>query len=220
VIALVAGLAAAAPFTAQAATLVRSVNWSGYVITGATYGDARASWIQPGVSCPSQQFQAATFWAGMGGVGSGNLEQIGTEADCVGGQPVYSTWYEMLPNPSQRIGLAVAPGDHVNAEVAFANGTYTLSLTTSSGGSFSKSFTTAGDNSSAEFIAEAPSTCSASGCTVDPLANFGSVSFSGATATPAQAPVLKVQLVSQKGTPQAIATGFHNGSFSVVWIRS
>jgi hypothetical protein len=216
----VAGLAAAAPFTAQAATLVRSANWSGYVITGSAYNDVKASWIQPSVSCSSQQFQAAAFWVGMGGVGSGNLEQIGTEADCSGGQPVYSTWLEMLPKPIQRIGLPVAPGDRVTAEVAFAGGAYTLSLTTTSGGSFSKTFHTSGDNSSAEFIAEAPSTCDSSGCTVDPLANFGTVSFSGATAAPAQSPALKVQLVTQKGTPQAVPTGFHNGSFSVVWLRS
>jgi hypothetical protein len=212
--------AAAAPLAAQAATTALSLNWAGYVVTGSTYADAQASWTQPSVSCSGTQFRAAAFWVGMGGVNAGSIEQVGTEADCSGGQPVYSTWLEMYPNPVQRLSLAVNPGDRVFADVSFANGTYTLTLSTTSGGSYSASFSTAGDNTSAEFIAEAPSTCSAGTCTPEPLANFGKVSFSGATATPAQNPNLRVQMVTQKGTPEAMPTGFRNGQFSVVWIHA
>jgi hypothetical protein len=212
--------AAAAPLAAQAASTAQSLNWAGYVVTGGSYSDVKASWTQPSVSCTTAQFQAASFWVGMGGVNSGSIEQIGTEADCAGGSALYSSWLEMYPNPIQRIGLAVEPGDTVSAEVSFASGTYTLSLSTSSGGSYSKSFATAGDSSSAEFIVEAPSSCTAAGCTPEPLANFGTVSFSGATATPAQAPGLRIQMVTAKGTPEAMPTGFHSARFSVVWIHS
>jgi hypothetical protein len=214
--------AAAAPLAAEASTTVASLNWAGYVITGSTYGDVQANWTQPSVSCSSSRFEASAYWVGMGGVNAPELEQIGTEADCSGGQPVYSTWFEMFPSPVQRLSLPVQPGDRVSADVAFKNGEYTLSLTTTSGGSFTTSFTTAGDNTSAEFVVEAPATCNPSSgkCTPQPLANFGTVSFDGASATPADAPTFKVVMVTKHGTPKAVPSDFIGGQFSVAWLHS
>ncbi len=91
----------------------------------------------------------------------------------------------MYPNPSHTITtVAIHVGDTINASVTYiGNNQYTLSLTNVSV-SPQQSFTTTqtlsgAARSSAEWIAEAPSSWSG----VLPLANYGSMTFSNATAT-------------------------------------
>ena len=83
--------------------------------------------------------------------------------------------------------MAVHPGDHITGKVTVDGTNVTMSLSnTTTGGSFDKTFQMSNpDTSSAEWIAEAPSTCSGdlSSCTPLPLADFGTVQFSGASAT-------------------------------------
>jgi hypothetical protein len=167
-----------------------SSNWSGYAVSGTGFGDVRATWVQPGVTCAAAA-SYSSFWIGLGGFsdGANGLEQIGTEADCRGGAPVYSAWYELIPDAAVPVELDVAPGDTVTAEVSAAGNVVTLTLADRTAGTSFSTPAELGDNldlSSAEWIAEAPSACTGPGttnCQILPLANFGSAGFSSAQAT-------------------------------------
>jgi hypothetical protein len=168
-----------------------SSNWSGYAVTGPTaFSSVTGSWTQPAVTCTRGSAAYSAFWVGLGGFAASSqaLEQIGTEADCTASASArYSAWYELVPAPSVPVSLAVRPGDAMTATVTVAGTSVTMTLANATTGqSFTKTATVASpDVSSAEWIAEAPSSCNASGsrCQTLPLANFGTVSFSGVSAT-------------------------------------
>lgn len=171
-----------------------SSNWSGYVASGSgqSFSDAKGTWVQPAVTCAARATNDSSFWVGIGGASSSSngLEQIGTNADCASGTPKYSAWYELIPAPSVAIPLTISPGDTMNAEVSVNGSQVTLTLAdATTGQSFTKTVTaTSLDTSSAEWIAEAPAQCASNGaslsnCRVLPLANFGAVAFSNASAT-------------------------------------
>lgn len=162
---------------------VVSGNWSGYAVTGGSgsYKSVSASWVQPAVSCGSQTTYSS-FWVGLDGYSNSALEQTGTEADCIGGRATYGAWWEVLPASESSYSVTVAPGDHLTATVTDnGNGTFTMKLVDSTKG-WTKSTTHSGSSgyqdSSAEVIAEAPTV----GGSVAPLANFGTVNFTGSTA--------------------------------------
>ncbi len=165
-----------------------SSNWAGYAVTGSTFTDVKGTWVQPALTCPATGSSYAAFWVGLGGeTGNGGLEQTGTEADCQNGRVSYSSWYETLPDGSVQVPVTVTPGDTVSAEVAADTtaGTATLTLTDVTTGQTFTTTTTPSilDTSSAEWIAEAPSQCLGSRCLQLPLANFGTVQFSGSSTT-------------------------------------
>ena len=83
---------AAASVSAQSAT---SQNWAGYVASGKTFSSVSGSWTTPTVTASSDSNQAySAQWVGLGGAGnSSSLEQIGTSADDVNGQPDYYACY-------------------------------------------------------------------------------------------------------------------------------
>jgi len=169
--------------------LSTSTNWSGYAVqtdlTSPQSGvvtDVKGSWMVTTVT-PTPPFSAySASWIGIDGYSSGTVEQIGTETDWVNGHTVYSAWYEMYPKWSVRIAkVPVKPGDIMTAEVAYTSKkAFVLTLTNVTTG---KSFSTSqksgsAERSSAEWIVEAPW----SGGTL-PLANFGVIPFTGASAT-------------------------------------
>lgn len=168
-----------------------STNWSGYAVTGpATFSSVTGSWTQPAVTCTRGSAGYSAFWVGLGGFAGNSqaLEQIGTEADCdAAGSPHYSVWYELVPSPSVPVSLTVGPGDAITATVSVSGTTVTMTLgDLTTGETFTQSATvSAPDVSSAEWIAEAPSSCNASGgrCQTLPLADFGTVSFAAVSAT-------------------------------------
>jgi hypothetical protein len=129
------------------------------------------------------------FWVGLGGdsTSSSSLEQAGTEADCtVTGAARYSAWYELVPAASVRVSLKVAAGDAISATVAVDGMRVTIRLkNVTTGATYSKTLAMASpDTSPAEWIAEAPSLCTADGrCRQASLTNFGTVKFSNASAT-------------------------------------
>jgi hypothetical protein len=159
-----------------------SLNWSGYASINATFTDVKGSWVQPAATC-SGKSTYSSFWLGLDGYSSGTVEQIGTEADCSKGKPVYYAWWELFPGASREINLfTVTPGTTYTAEVRTDGDNVTLTL--SGGGNSPESLTLglgAASLSSAEWIAEAPSICGKT-CRELPLTNFGSVNFSGALA--------------------------------------
>jgi hypothetical protein len=112
---------------------------------------------------------------------------VGTEADCgSGGAASQFAWYELVPAAPVKLDLAIHAGDHVSANVAVSGSSVTVALDDhTTGASATKTLQMDNpDTSSAEWIAEAPSSCDGSGnCQPLPLANFGNVSFTGASAT-------------------------------------
>lgn len=165
--------------SAAANDTVGSTNWSGYAAHTGQYKSISATWTEPEVRCPATQVQYSSFWVGLDGYTSNSVEQLGTDAGCNGTTPVYATWFEMYPAFPVYFTNPARPGDHFTASVTVRDGAYyTLKIADSNRGwSHTVSITRHGlANSSAEVIAEAPS--SASG--VLPLADFGNVYFSAA----------------------------------------
>jgi hypothetical protein len=194
-ITLAAALTGVSAGSASAATSSQeemSSNWAGYVAGGSSGGTqfstVSGSWVEPTATCGSGQTYSA-FWVGLGGSsqGSGSLEQTGTQADCnADGSANYYAWYELVPSAPVNLSLGIKPGDHISAKVSVSGSNVTVSLSDqTTGQSTTKTLQMSNpDTSSAEWIAEAPSQCDSSGdCTPLPLADFGTVQFSGASAT-------------------------------------
>jgi len=179
--------------------------WSGYAITPTPFYATTAvggSWVQPTVTGPSGA-QVAT-WVGMDGSGSSTVEQVGTWAT-VGsnGQTQYQAWWEFFGDQSTTgVGPAyhaqylsstsfpVHAGDTISGDVVYlsrtsSTSTFLLQITdTPAGGGkveqwSSKETTTyvVPARSSAEWIVENPNNASQS------LANYGTLTFTGAWAT-------------------------------------
>ncbi len=175
----------------RAATV--SGNWAGYVAVGRTrtastrFKRVVGAWTEPRAQCASGHQTYSAFWVGLGGYRSGatKLEQTGSEADCSkSGHASYSTWYELVPNLPVRLNVRVKPGDTLAASVTLGQSGAVIHMRNiSTGRSFAKRIPfEAPDGSSAEWIAEAPSSCGGGGCNTLPLTDFGSMSFTGASA--------------------------------------
>jgi hypothetical protein len=196
-----------------------SSNWSGYAVTGGRYTSVTSTWVQPAVTCNGTTAYSS-FWVGIDGDTSGTVEQTGTEADCNGSTPVYSAWYEMYPKFPVNYSNPVVPGDRFTGTVTTdGNGNFTLTLTNNTRGwtqSVAKRLKSA-KLASAEVIAEAPSSSGG----VLPLANFGTVNFSGSTVNGAtltsSTPGLDPITMQSGSTVKAQPSSMSNGSFSVTW---
>jgi hypothetical protein len=195
--AVVAAAICMAPAASAASTDTNeatSANWSGYVAGGSSgdgsqqFSSVSGSWVEPTVDCTTSDGVAA-FWVGIGGAGEGNgsLEQVGTQAACSNGSSAdHYAWYELVPAAPVRLDVAISPGDHVAARVSVSGTAVAVTLTDqTTGASTTKNLQMdSPDVSSAEWIAEAPSSCDQSGnCTPLSLANFANVSFTNASAT-------------------------------------
>ena len=208
-------------------TQVQSGNWSGYADTGSGYSTVTGKWTEPSASCTSTESLAA-FWVGIDGYSSGSVEQDGTLIECYGGTAYYYTWWEMYPtNDIQVVGDTLRPGDSISASVVRSGTSYTLAVTDSSrsGDSFSTKQSCSCANSSAEWIAEAPSGSNG----VYPLSHFSTFNLSSATVktTSASGTISsftddEITMVDSSGRVEA-QPGALNGSgnaFSVTWERS
>lgn len=214
-----------------------SLNWSGYAVTGSDVSDAKGSWKVPAIvgACPSSN-QYSSFWVGIDGYSSSTVEQTGTDSDCQNGSPTYYAWYEFYPKPSFIISsLTITPGDIISADVQYspATGKFTVTIMdTTTGQSFSTSAKVSAQRSSAEWIAEAPS----SGGTVLPLADFGTAYYgldnTGISSTcyatvgsvtgsigSFGSSVQQISMVTSSGAVQAQPSSLSNDgtSFSVQW---
>jgi hypothetical protein len=164
-------------------TDVTSTNWAGYADTGSSFSKVSASWTEPSATCSGTSEQLAAFWVGIDGFSSSSVEQDGTIIECDRGQLFQFTWWEMYPtNAIQVVGETLAAGDKITSTVTRSGTSYTLTVTdaTHTANSFTKTETCSNcANTSAEWIAEAPS----SGSSIVPLANFGSWTASSASVT-------------------------------------
>jgi uncharacterized membrane protein YgcG len=169
-----------------------SGNWSGYVVGGSSstksFSTVSGSWVQPTAKCTTGQSYGA-FWVGLGGAGQTEaLEQAGTEADCTsGGSASYFAWYELVPSAPVKLDLAVHAGDHMSSKVRVDGSSVTVAVSDqTTGQSVTRTLQMSDpDTSSAEWIAEAPSACdqTASNCQPLNLTDFGTVTFTNASAT-------------------------------------
>jgi hypothetical protein len=179
-------------FASNVGTGSVSSNWSGYALqdvnaAGLQFTSVTGTWTVPVTKCTTGSTASAAFWVGLGGSSetATGLEQTGTAADCSNGTARYYAWYEILPAAAIEVPLKVKPGDQITTSVN-VNGTTTLvqikNRTRKT--SFTKALQVATpDLSSAEWVAEAPATCTSTGrCSVLPLANFGNVTFTRAAA--------------------------------------
>ncbi len=200
-----------------------SSNWSGYAATGGSYTGVSGTWSVPQFA-PTSPAGADATWVGIGGVTSHDLIQAGTQETVSGsGQTQYQAWVETLPQASHPVPLTVRPGDVVTVAIsqqgpdqwliAFTNGTtgQTLQVTEHY----------ASTQSSAEWVEEAPSAMRGR---LLPLDDFGTVSFSGASAvkdgqsvTVAEAGGQAITMITRSG--QALAEpsplGADGASFNV-----
>jgi hypothetical protein len=185
--------------TTTAATLTVTVapqessNWSGYADTGATFSAVSATWTVPTVTCSGGATTYSAQWTGIDGDTSSTVEQDGTSADCSGGAASYNAWYEMYGdsavNSGDEVELSnpVSAGDIITASVSVTGSSWTLSLLDDNGTKWSFKTTVSfsgAAQSSAEWVVERPEVCSRT-CSLTTLADFGSVTFSGASATSA-----------------------------------
>ena len=200
-----------------------SLNWAGYAQIGFSYTSVQASWTVPEANCEGGQASESAAWVGLGGVNGPGVEQIGTSSNCDGkGRPTYFAWYELFPQPAQRIG-PVSPGETITASVQSTGGTsYTLTM---NGVSYTGDAGPFADNGSAEWIVEAPATCNPGTCRVLPLTDFGHVSFSGMNSSMFFGPMIQITMLTKPpvgplGQPlpymiKAVPTPFGGGGFTV-----
>jgi hypothetical protein len=222
-----AGPHTTAPTVPLPAGTVTSTNWSGYAAIGsAAYKSVSTSWLQPAVSCSTTPNSYAAFWDGLDGYASSTVEQTGTLAECVGRSAEHYGWYETYPNPMYSFGGAIATGDLLTATVTSISPTqFTLTLSDKPASSRTKPWSvttsqtlkTAAALSSAEVIAEAPS----SNYGVLPLADFGTASFInpavGTTPFSSLTGVTPIEMVSNRGAAEAIPSTLTSGGFTVSW---
>src|SRR4051794_10037288 len=184
-------LAAAMPSAANAQTVkaveaTTSSNWAGYVADGTSFSSVSGSWVVPTAKSDIEGYSAT--WVGFGGADSSSsgLEQVGTESDYVDGEATYSPCYELVPKAPGTLKLRVHPGDHVRAKVTISGTRVIVTMSdVTTGKTVTKTLPMSDpDTSSAEWIAEAPSGETRNGgFEVLPLADFGKVAFTGASAT-------------------------------------
>lgn len=247
---MTAGLALSGAASAQTPTVVHGVrdhshlrngtstNWSGYAVetnlktpTSGAVSDVSGSWVVPTVTCPAHGSYYSSAWVGIDGYGDSTVEQTGTEQDCSRGRAHYYAWYEFYPQSELLIsGLAVHPGDTMHGDVNYVgSNTFAVTITDQTTGA---SYTTTrlmstAQRQSAEWIAEAPSSWSG----VLPLANFGTMGFTNASATlngvtgtitNAAWQNDPLTMVTNSGQPKATLSNLSadGSSFNVTWQHS
>jgi len=158
-----------------------STNWSGYITAahGRTFSHVQATWRQPTVRCPSTGHAAVSIWIGMSDTtGERKIEQIGTTAACRDGRVDYYAWYELVPKQraSVPIRLGLKAGDLITVSVDRSGNRYTLRI--KAGSAHARlARTYAGEARAVEWIVEAPCSPTSSGCPVDPLAKFDTITM-------------------------------------------
>jgi hypothetical protein len=173
-----------APLPADQVDQNTSHNWSGYAAASGRYTAVTGTWTVPQPRLSDVAAGVGATWVGIGGVTGHDLIQAGTQEVTDGqGQAQFQTWIEMLPQPPQQVAVAVVPGDSVTVSIdeqGAGTGTWQVSITNNtSGQSYRTVVNYVSTESSAEWVDEAP----ASQRAVLPLDDFGTVSFSAASAT-------------------------------------
>jgi hypothetical protein len=165
-----------------------ALNWAGYVVANSldkptkhTVTDVKGSWQVPAVASSGFDDSASAVWVGIDGNTDNTVEQLGTEQDWSSGAPNYYAWFEMFPGPGfQILDFPVSPGDQISAEVQYlGKNKFNLMITNMTQNvGFSIVKKRSAKCTSAEWIVEAPYYHK-----LLRLADFGSVTFTGCSAT-------------------------------------
>jgi hypothetical protein len=219
---------------------VTSTDWAGYVDTGTTFTSVAGSWVQPTAGCTTNKVQRAAFWVGIGGYlpSDPDIEQIGTDADCTKGHgknpggSSYYAWFQLYPQSLVVLPTSsypVSPGQTFDASVSGSGPSYTLTIVDVGHWIYStnQSQATKPAAQSAEWITEAPSSCTAK-CKVLPLAPFGSIGYSGASADGSAInggglTSTKIDMTNKSGKTVYASTSTLGGSgnaFTVTWLAN
>ncbi len=218
-----------------------SLDWAGYAVTGSGVTSVSGSWVQPTVTCPGTKLQQSAFWVGIDGFAASDptVEQVGTDADCTKkakknpSHPVHYAWFELYPAGLVVLPPAiypVVPGDVLSGSVQVSGSSYVITLVDAGRWTFHTTQTPASQpqNSSAEWITEAPTLCTGTKCKVAPLADFGSIGFTGATVNgmPIATSGLAQHEITMttkkakavKAAPSILSSG--GSAFSVSWFQN
>jgi Peptidase A4 family len=170
---------------------------SGYMAVGGgeSFSKVSASWTVPTVTCPPGANTVAVQWPGIGG--NNTVVQDGTQEACVSGTPEYSAWCELYGDggknaygPACDVGPndsnPVSPGDAITGSISISGAAWTLALAdTTQRWGWSITFPNPSPGlgqSNAEAVVECPTSSLRPSCSHYPLADFGTVRFSQATA--------------------------------------
>ena len=194
-LAIVADAAQARSLDNDSPAMVITPNWAGYVASGPTGSPANftsvtGTWTVPAANCASGSGTLSTEWVGLGGYTSQRQEEIGTDTNCdANGKPLYFAWFELVPFISYTIkSEPVQAGDAMTGLVKILGPSLVqLQIQNQTRNwSWSRNITFSPmDTSTAEWITEAPATCLRFVCSEANLANFGTVSMRGISATTA-----------------------------------
>jgi hypothetical protein len=216
--------------------IIHSLNWAGYAgnRAGTRFRYVSAAFQVPYLDCAAAPKSYSSHWAGLDGLGSATVEQVGIEADCAGSTPRYYAWYEMYPKPVS-VAFTVHAGNAVRASVTYKRSArkFVLMLRDiSTGRHFTRTLKCAAKiclRSSAEVISEAPSSSSGG---ILPLANYRAASFSSITLTTSKGhrsgltsrywktyQIVGVGESSRKLAAQPTSVG-QGQAFSVYWFRA
>lgn len=183
--------------------MTQSSNWSGYnqgvLEKHRTFTSVAGTWTVPTAS-PRKAGQAeySATWVGIGGgcldtsctATDATLIQAGTEQDvAANGRRSYSAWYELIPAPSTRVSLPVAPGNRITVSIRQTiPGVWSIvmrNLTT--GRSWSKTTPYPSSLGTAEWVEETPLLISGANSQISALPRLSPVHFTGAMADGAPA---------------------------------
>jgi len=222
---LVAAAAGMASATAPAASLPYNFG-SGYSAINGSFTSVTANWIQPKTVCDGGDQQTG-FWVGLSGAGT--IAQTGTAANCTGTTPDYYSWWEMYPAAGVPTSYLTEPGDHIHASVVYdGNDKFTLTVKNVTRGwvmtENETQASTGGTPTSANVIVEANSDTGAANSSGN-VTDFGSVTFSGATANGTNLGSWSLwsgSLVDMRGVQEdSISALSNNGrSFTATWLSN
>lgn len=166
-----------------------SSNWAGAVLIGTGYTSVTATFTVPTPKEPSGGSSStqycASAWVGLDGDTCDNaILQTGVDF-CVQGSSVsYDAWYEWYPDYAYDFsGISFSAGDSVTITVTASSLTGGTAVITNNSKDKTVSHTFSGQPSLCEYNAEWIVEDFEEGSSLVPFANFGTVTFSGASAT-------------------------------------
>lgn len=165
-----------------------STNWAGAVMIGTGYTTVTGTFTVPTPKVPTGGSSAKTYsasaWVGIDGdTCSSAILQTGIDFNIKGSSVSYDAWYEWYPQVAHDFtGLAISAGDKITVTVTASSkktGTAVIKNETT-GKSVSHSFTS-GTASLCETNAEWIVEDFEEGSSLVPFADFGTVTFTGAS---------------------------------------
>jgi hypothetical protein len=183
------------PRLATAPSTADSLNAAGYAVShsGTRFRLVKATFFVPYLNCALTKSSYSDQWVGLGGfVGTSiTAQQAGIAANCTSaGRGSYHAWWAMYPQGQVASKIVISPGDSVTASVYYnaARNRFDLAVTdNTTGGHFTVTRACPSGlrcpAQSAEVISSAPTTRKGKKLVVEPLADYGAVSYAAINIT-------------------------------------